>query len=385
MNIVILGASGSIGTQSIEVIRKNKNKWNLVGVSLGNRVFNLDSLIEEFNLKFVTLKNEKDYLFYKEKYKNINFFYGDDGLIALIKESNCEAIINALVGFVGAKPSIETIKNDKILLLANKESLVVCGELIKKELKIHKKAKLIPIDSEHVAIAKCLYNEKKSDVKYIVLTASGGPFFNTPLEEFKNIKKEDALKHPTWKMGEKITIDSATMMNKAFEIIEAHYLFNVGSSKIKVMVDQKSYVHSYVVFKDKIKLNVGPQDMKIPIEYSLNLGKPQNKKFLDVEENTLQNYSLKDMDYNKFSLINFGYYVIKKGGTSGAILNACNEECVKYFLQSKIKFIDIKMIIDKIMNMNFKKEYSSFEDLQKLDLLVRNETIKVIEKLRSNK
>ena len=380
--VLLLGASGSIGSQTIDVLLKHKGKFDLVGVSVGNRVENIENLIENFaNLNYFCFKNEKDYDEFLLRHPEKQAYFGDEGLIKIIEESNADMVVNALIGFVGFLPSIKALKMDKILCLANKESLVVGGEIVNSLLK-KGHAKLYPIDSEHVAIAKCLYDEKVEDIDKILITASGGPFFLLDKEKFNDITPEDALKHPTWTMGKKITIDSSTMMNKCFEIIEAHYLFNVPASKIKPIVDRKSHVHSMVVFKNRdIYLQVGPSDMRIPISYALFEGKPENGKYFeDVEINTYDKYEFYPMDYEKFPLINYGYFVLKKGGNSGAVLNASNEVLVNAFLNHEIKYLDINKIIDKIMSTyDFIKE-PSVEDLVKTDKEVRKLTKDLIEK-----
>lgn len=380
--VLLLGASGSIGSQTIDVLLKHKDKFDLVGVSVGNRVENTDNLIKNFaNLNYFCFKNEKDYDEFLLRHPEKKAYFGDDGLIKIIKDSNADMVVNALIGFVGFLPSIKALKMNKILCLANKESLVVGGEVVNSLLK-NGQAKLYPIDSEHVAIAKCLYNKKVEDIDKILITASGGPFFLLDKEKFNDITPEDALKHPTWSMGKKITIDSSTMMNKCFEIIEAHHLFNVPASKIKPIVDRKSHVHSMVVFKNRdIYLQVGPSDMRIPISYALFEGKPVNGKYFeDVEINTYDKYEFYPMDYEKFPLINYGYFVLKKGGNSGAVLNASNEVLVNAFLNHEIKYLDINKIIDKIMSTYAFIKNPSVEDLVKTDKEVRKLTKDLIEK-----
>lgn len=380
--VLLLGASGSIGSQTIDVLLKYKDKFDLVGVSVGNRVENTDNLIKNFaNLNYFCFKNEKDYDEFLLRHPEKQAYFGDEGLIKIIEESNADMVVNALIGFVGFLPSIKALKMDKILCLANKESLVVGGEIVNSLLK-NGQAKLYPIDSEHVAIAKCLYNKKIEDIDKILITASGGPFFLLDKEKFNDITPEDALKHPTWSMGKKITIDSSTMMNKCFEIIEAHHLFNVPASKIKPIVDRKSHVHSMVVFKNRdIYLQVGPSDMRIPISYALFEGKPVNGKYFeDVEINTYDKYEFYPMDYEKFPLINYGYFVLKKGGNSGAVLNASNEVLVNAFLNHEIKYLDINKIIDKIMSTYAFIKNPSVEDLVKTDKEVRKLTKDLIEK-----
>lgn len=378
MDLVILGASGSIGTQTIDVIKNNKKKWTLKGFSVGNKTFYVDEILKEFkDVTSICLKNKKDYLNYKNKYPSIKFFYGDKGLIKLIKYNKNVTILNALVGFVGLNPSIVSLKLNRTLLLANKESLVCGGNLINKILK--RKGKIYPIDSEHVAIAKCLYNENISDVNEIIITASGGPFFNLNREELKNVTLKDALNHPTWKMGNKITIDSATMMNKTFELIEAYYLFGIDFDKIKAIVNRKSLVHGLVKFNDgRIKLNVGENLMKYPILYALDLGKPNDDTFNDIELNTYDRYEFLNLSKKRFPLLNYAEKVVKSSKNEGVILNAINEECVQAFLNSKINFIDIENIIDKIFSSAVFIKCNNYKLLHLSNMYYRYKTRKEI-------
>jgi len=370
--LLILGASGSIGTQTLDVII-TYNLYELVAITVGNRFDIVDAIISKFpSLKYVTIKDSEIAKKYQEKYPNLHFYTGNAGLLQIIEDSNAEIVVNALTGFAGLLPSIKALELNKILLLANKESLVVGGEFIKKLLKAGK-GKLYPIDSEHVAIAKCLYNKNINDIDKILITASGGPFFDLDEKEFKNIKVEDALKHPNWSMGKKITIDSSTMMNKAFEIVEAYYLFDVPADKIFPIVDRKSHVHSLVKFKNgEYRLQVGPSDMRIPIYYALTFGKCDKEKFDDVEINTFDKYKFKGMNYEKFPLIDYGKFIIEKRGNMGAIINAANEECVYEFLNFNINYVDIKNIIDKIVDVYPYIKDPSLEEIIKTDLEVRN-------------
>lgn len=378
MDLVILGASGSIGTQTIDVIKNNEKKWTLKGFSVGNKTFYVDEILKEFkDVTSICLKNKKDYLNYKNKYPSIKFFYGDKGLIKLIKYNKNATVLNALVGFVGLKPSIVSLKLNRTLLLANKESLVCGGNLINNILK--RKGKIYPIDSEHVAIAKCLYNENISDVNEIIITASGGPFFNLNREELKNVTLKDALNHPTWKMGNKITIDSATMMNKTFELIEAYYLFGIDFDKIKAIVNRKSLVHGLVKFNDgRIKLNVGENLMKYPILYALDLGKPNDDTFNDIELNTYDRYEFFNLSKKRFPLLNYAEKVVKSSKNEGVILNAINEECVQAFLNSKINFIDIENIIDKIFSSAVFIKCNNYKLLHLSNMYYRYKTRKEI-------
>ncbi len=361
MNIVILGASGSIGTQAIDILKNRKGDYSLVGFSVGNNVQKIDEYLKEFDaVKYICVKNYSDYKVYKNRYRSIKFYYGDRGLVQLIRANKGSVFINSLVGFTGLKPSIEVLKNKGKLLLANKESLVIGGELLKK-LEAKYNSEIIPIDSEHVAVKKCLYKESLDNVKDIYITASGGPFFDIDDEKLKNVTLKDALNHPNRKMGSKITIDSATMMNKTFELIEGYYLFNVDFNKIKVKVDRKSMVHGFVIFKDgRDKENVSKPNMKDAIEYALNFGNPSNNdsSFIDTKENELKNYPLLDMKDRYTNILSYAKKTIENKGNYGAALSAANEAAVNLFLKEKISFIEIEQIINIIMkDAKIKKGY----------------------------
>ena len=272
--LLILGASGSIGQQTIDLLINNRITYDFVGFSVGKNVEYIDIALSKFkSVKFVYLIDDEKKEIFSKKYADLHFFSEKDGFEAFIKAVNPDVVVNALVGFAGVIPTLETIKLGKDLMLANKESLVVAGDLVNELLKTSS-TKLIPIDSEHVAIDKCLQHVEKSMVQKIILTCSGGPFRDKTKEELMGVKVEDALKHPTWKMGNKITIDSATLINKVFEIIEAHYLFDYDFEHIEVMIHPESKVHSMIELKnEQMLLDYGPNDMRIPIEYALSYRK----------------------------------------------------------------------------------------------------------------
>ena len=270
--ICLLGSTGSIGSQTIELINENPKDFSLVAVSCGKNIELFRKILaNNKNIKWACVQLENDYLVLKEEFKNINFYYGDEGLLELLQDcyKSIDLVVNALVGFAGFLPSVRTLELNTDLALANKESLVVGGEIINRILKTTN-AKLYPIDSEHVALAKCLKGKKKTEIKRLILTASGGSFRDLSREELAHVTKEDALKHPSWSMGAKITIDSATMMNKGFEVIEAKYLFNLPVDKIDILLHDESVIHSLVEFVDNSYLaDLGPADMKVPIAYAL--------------------------------------------------------------------------------------------------------------------
>lgn len=379
--IILLGASGSIGKQTIDIIKKHRRSLDLVGISIGNHVEVVDSILREFhNIQYVTLKNACDVDIFSKKYPKITFASGDKGILSLIEKVNADLVVNALVGFVGFLPTIKTIEKGIDIALANKESLVVGGDLINALLK-QNRGHLYPIDSEHVALAKCLHGNK--EVAKLVLTASGGSFRDLTREQLKNVTREDALKHPSWKMGEKITIDCATMMNKGFEIIEAYHLFKVPLEKIDILLHDESHIHSLVEFNDGSYLaDIGPADMRIPISYALFKGKRIKNDFCRMPLNEFPTFHFRRFDLKRYPCVGFAIQALKIGGTMPAVLNASNEEAVYAFLDKKIGFIEIEEIIEKVMNKHIVIKSPRVEELINADKWARDEAQKIIRRIR---
>ena len=377
MKVCLLGASGSIGQQTIEVMLENPNDFDLVAFSVGRRVRKIANILKNFpNVRAVCLQDKEDAKRYQSKYTNVIFFWGDDGLNQLIKISKADIVVNALVGFVGLKPSITALENNKILCLANKESLVVGGELINKILK-KSQGKIYPIDSEHAAIRKCLSVDDQ-DVEKIIITASGGPFRELKREELKDVTPEQALNHPNWNMGKKITIDSATMVNKAFEIIEAHYLFGFEAEKIETILNYNSYVHSIVRYNDgTYRLDAGKPDMRVPIKYALYQGVTDYQTIVTDDLNKIKKTKFGKLLVTRYPIIKVAYQVINEKGTLGAVFNASNEEAVKAFLEKKISFLGIEKIINYCLKKVENIPNPSYLDLKRVD----NETRMLVAKL----
>lgn len=361
-NILLLGASGSIGTQSIDVIREHKDLLCLKGVSVGKNTDYLKELLEEFNLEFVySIKKDEELI---NKYPNVHFYYGDNGLEEIVKEKDYDLLENALVGFTGFKPTLIAIENKKNIALANKETLVAGGELINKAVNKYG-VTLLPIDSEHSALLQCLQGHSLSDVRRLYITASGGAFRNKTREELKDVTLDEALKHPTWSMGAKITIDSATMMNKGFEIMEAHYLYNIDYDNIIPIIHTKSIVHSMIEYNDgTIMAQLSSPDMRLPIRYALlypnNVG-DQCVKYMNFEDSF--NLDFAPVDYNRYPLVKIAKELGKLKGNFGTILIGANDCANSLFLEGKIKFVDIeKLIIKTLKNAKYISNPSA-EDL----------------------
>ena len=371
ISVCLLGASGSIGQQTIDVMLKNPLDFDLVSFSIGQRTRYVRGIINRFpNIKNICLQSKSKVNYYKKQYPQITFYYGDEGLNELIKNSGADMVVNALVGFVGLKPSITALENNKILCLANKESLVVGGEIIN-GLLAQGKGKLYPIDSEHVAIAKCLAVDNQ-DVDKIVLTASGGPFRNLSRDQLIDITPEQALAHPNWKMGKKITIDSATMVNKAFEVIEAHYLFGYDFKDIEIKINFNSYVHSIVRYNDgTYRADVGKPDMRKPIKYALYQGLTSYETVVTDNLDEIKNTSFGQFDIKRFPIINVAKKVIEEKGSLGAIFNASNEEAVRAFLNHEIPFLGIEKIINSCLAKQKNIKNPDYEQLRQVDVFTR--------------
>ena len=385
MKICLLGASGSIGKQTIDVINKFPKDFSLAAFSVGKRTRCISYILRKHpDVKHICIQDKAIANKYKKKYPNITFYSEEKGLLELIRNSDSEMVVNALVGFVGLLPSIEAIKCHKKLALANKESLVVGGDLINSLLKEYN-GELYPIDSEHSALWKCLKVDSH-DVNKLILTASGGSFRKLSRKELENVTPEDALKHPTWKMGNKITIDSATMVNKAFEIIEAGYLFNYPYSKVGVTLHDESYLHSYVSLSSGgYRGEISKPDMRNPIRFALFEGKIPFKTSCFKSLDDLKGLHFHDFDIARFPAINFAKVVLDKKGTMGAILNRSNEEAVYAFLAKKIKFLDIERIIElSLKNMKYIAN-PSLEEILLVDRLTKEYSQKLIGEFGGNK
>lgn len=355
-DVFLVGATGSIGTQTLDVIREYSNEFRLVGVGIGNNIELGKKIIEEFKPEIISIKNKCELnLSYNPK-----VYFGDLGLleVASYKTKGEMLFVNALVGIAGLLPTVYAIKAKKDIALANKETLVVAGDIINDLIK-ENGVNLLPIDSEHSAILECLKGEEKREVKNLIITASGGTFRNKERSELVGVTKEDALKHPNWSMGAKITIDSATMMNKGFEVIEAHYLFNIPYSKIKTVMHPESIVHSLVEYEDGvIKASLGSADMHIPIAYALRY--PHHEKLECAKGLSLVGLSLnfKELSTDRFPCLGYAYKALEKGGIYRAVLNAANEAAVYLFLHDKIEFLDIEKIIYEELS---KEKYKNIE------------------------
>lgn len=372
-NISILGSTGSIGTQTLDVVREIGG-INVKAITANNNIELLEKQIREFNPDIAAVMNEEMAEKLKERVKDCGtkILSGIDGLIeaAVYKES--DTVVTSVVGNIGIVPTFEAIKAGKNIALANKETLVSAGELIINAVKKYG-VKLYPVDSEHSAIFQCLRGNEDNKIRRILLTASGGPFRGRKREELLNVRAEDALKHPNWSMGKKVTIDSASLMNKGLEVIEAKWLFGVDVEDIEVLIHPQSIVHSAVEYEDgAVIAQMGEPDMKVPIQYALTYPKRVKNSFPKIDFAKRNSLTFEKPDMDTFKCLSLAYRAVKTGGTMPTVMNGANEMAVAAFLENKIGFLDIADIIEKtMMSYNVKYDYA-VEDLVEADKWARN-------------
>ncbi|MBM7560621.1 1-deoxy-D-xylulose-5-phosphate reductoisomerase [Fusibacter tunisiensis] len=368
-NIVILGSTGSIGTQALDSINESKDRFRVLGLSCNSGVETLINQVELYNPKFVTVYDIKKYSALKRAlaHTNVKVLSGMSGLIEMVTDSEVDIVLTSVVGNIGLIPTLEAIKAGKTIALANKETLVTSGSLIM-PLARQMNVPILPVDSEHSAIFQSLQGESQAKIKRILLTASGGAFRNFDKETIKNKKAVEALKHPNWSMGKKITIDSATLMNKGLELIEAHWLFDVPPSQIEVVVHPESIIHSMVEFKDhSIIAQMGVADMRVPIIYALDYPERHENSVESLDFSKLKSLSFGQPDLDRFPCLEIAINACQVGGTVPTVMNAANEVLVAAYLNDKIGFYDISEIIQESIQ-NFETILSpSLEDILAVD------------------
>jgi len=371
--IAILGSTGSIGTQALEVISANNSLFEVYALTANN---NVDLLIEQsrkFMPEMVAIGNEDHYQVLKNALSDlpIKVFAGADSIAQVAEMQPIELVLTAMVGYSGLQPTIQAIKAGKKIALANKETLVVAGEMIC-ELASTYHAPIIPVDSEHSAIFQCLAGEGNNPIEKVILTASGGPFRTKSLQELEHVTSAQALKHPNWDMGAKVTIDSASLMNKGFEIIEAKWLFGVTPDQIQVVVHPQSIIHSMVQFVDgSIKAQLGMPDMKLPIQYAFTYPERLKTNFPRFDFDACSQFTFEKPDEERFRNLAFAYYVMEKGGNMPCILNAANEIVVAEFLKDKIGFLQMSDIIEEVLAKSEFIAKPNYDDYVKTDAVVR--------------
>ena len=375
--VLLLGASGSIGGQTIDIINEAKGRFTLTAFSVGKNLAKALEILENFPLiKHVFITSKDDAKVIKEKYPSVKVYSGKNGLAKITRYADYDMCVDALVGFAGLEPAVIALKRNKILCLANKEALVAGGTLINSLLK-QGFGKLYPIDSEHVALAKCLSKCKKEEVKRLIITASGGALRDTPLEELENIKARKALEHPTWKMGNKITIDCATMMNKGFEIIEAYYLYGYSLDKIDVLMHDESLIHSAVQLNDgNYWVDYGIPDMHNPIRWAMYEGDCDYKLFKVKSLSELNGCHFREYDPKRYPCTERAKKSLLEGASKMIALNASNEVLVNKYLKGEIKFSDIAKGVERVVSSTKLCLNPSLRQIKAIDKKARKEALR---------
>ena len=381
--ISILGSTGSIGTQALDVIAHNQDKFKVTALSCAKSLPLLCRQIEEFSPEAVAVRDEADAKELADKYRDLEIFWGAEGLKTIASMESCDMVLNSLMGMKGLEPTMAAIESGKDIAFANKETLVAGGQLVMDAVKKHGVA-MLPVDSEHSAIFQSLQGNRDNEIRRILLTASGGPFRGYSLEQLEQVSLEQALNHPNWSMGSKITIDSATMMNKGLEVIEARWLFDVPLEKIQVVVHPQSILHSAVEYMDSSVIGqMGNPDMRIPIAYAFSY--PERMDLSDVTQ-PLDLFSLKEglsfypADRSVFKTIDLAYEACREGGSCPVVLNGANEVLVDLFLHGKIRFIDIQNFLIQMMETHQTKRNLDLETILEEDMRGREDVRKLVEK-----
>ncbi|WP_102346911.1 1-deoxy-D-xylulose-5-phosphate reductoisomerase [Bacillus sp. Marseille-P3661] len=371
--ISLLGATGSIGTQTLDIIRLHPNQFELEAISIGNNLTLGREIIHTFKPKVVSVLNKESLdALQNQVPEGVKLVYGERGLIEVAANNDAEVVVNAVVGSVGLKPTLRAIEEKKAIALANKETLVTAGHLVMEKAKKNN-VPILPVDSEHSAIFQCLNGENRNSIYRLVLTASGGSFRNQSRHELKDVTIESALNHPNWSMGAKITIDSATMVNKGLEVIEAHWLFDLPYEKIDVVLHKESIIHSMVEFEDtSVIAQLGSPDMKVPIQYALTypdrLALPISKRLNLIDIGKLH---FEEASFDRYRALKFAYTAGKIGGSMTTVLNAANEQAVQMFLNGEIGFLEIEDCIETAMEKHIAIKQPDLETIIEIDQSTR--------------
>ena len=370
--LIILGSCGSIGLQTLDIVREFKDKFSVIGISVGRDLKKAKEIIKEFSPKIVVTRSETDKEELIGEFNDVIILSGDDGLVKLAtfeSENKNIKLVNALVGTIGLIPTIEAIKIGRNIALANKETLVIAGEIVMKLAK-ENNVTIFPIDSEHSAIYQALVGENKKDIKKIIITASGGSLREYKREELKGVTKEKVLAHPNWNMGNKITVDSATMMNKGFEVIEAHHLFGIPYSQIDTIIHKESIIHSIVEYNDSsMKAQMANSDMRMPILYALSY--PERFEYNNSLNLVGLNLTFQEMNYDRYPCLKMAIDSAVKGNIYPTVLNASNDCAVSLFLDDKIDFLMIEEIVKEALSMASPVEELTLEAILEVEKNVK--------------
>lgn len=366
--ISLMGATGSIGTQTLDVIKEHPDEFKLVAMSVGKNINMTRKIVAEFQPELVSVQEKDLYDTLKIEFPNTRFTLGEEGLVETAVYEKADILVNAVLGSVGLNPTMQAIEAGKTIAIANKETLVTAGHLVIDAAQ-RNNVPLLPVDSEHSAIFQALQGEKMKNIERLIITASGGSFRDRTREQLENVTVEEALNHPNWSMGAKITIDSATMMNKGLEVIEAHWLFNMPYEKISVLLHKESIIHSMVEFHDaSIIAQLGSPDMRIPIQFALTY--PDRLPLASAKRLNLAEVGklhFQEMDFNRFHCLQFAYEAGKRGGTMPTVLNAANEVASAAFLKGRIRFLQIEDLVEKALINHQVIENPSLSLIQEVD------------------
>lgn len=367
-NIAILGSTGSIGRSTLEVVRHLSERFRVTYLTANKNVDLLRQQIDDFHPRGVLVLDESIAAKLRTSVNGATeVLVGSEGLDEIVSRNDVDIVLSSLVGFAGLRPTLHAIRCGKDIALANKETLVVAGEIIMREVR-ERGVRLLPVDSEHSAILQCLRGEDVSAVSRVLLTASGGPFLHLDREHFGSITRAQALNHPTWRMGNKITIDSATLMNKGLEVIEAHWLFGIPAEKIEVVIHPQSIIHSMVEFVDgSIKAQLGIPDMKIPIQYALTYPDRPSASYPRIDFAALKQMTFFEPDLKKFPCLTLAFQALRAGGTAPAVLNAANEMAVELFLEERLPFTAIPLVIEEALAEHTPVANFALDDLLRAD------------------
>jgi 1-deoxy-D-xylulose-5-phosphate reductoisomerase len=376
--IAILGSTGSIGTNTLRVVERLNDRFTVVGLGAGSKIEELAEQIERFRPRVASVRRQEDASVLRQRFADLTVGSATGGMVDVATHPDVDLLVSATVGAIGLVPTLRALEAGKTVALANKETLVIAGEIMTRAMNASG-AELLPVDSEHNAIHQCLAGPHEKTVRRIWLTASGGPFRRASLEEMRRARPAEALKHPTWQMGPKITIDSATMMNKGFEVIEACWLFGVKPSQVRIVVHPQSTIHSMVEFEDgSVLAQLGVTDMRLPIQYALTYPErlPTDLPFLDLEN--AMNLEFHPPDLERFPCVGFAYQAIETGGTAPAVLNAANEIAVAAYLEERIGFLQIPEVIGETLERHERREASDLETVLAADAWAREEAQKLV-------
>jgi 1-deoxy-D-xylulose-5-phosphate reductoisomerase len=378
--IAVLGSTGSIGVSTLDLVRRFPERFKVHGLVAGQNLKRLASQVKEFSPRFVAIKNEEDVTRLRKLLggNRVEVLFGQRGAAAVSTAHEVDVVVAAIVGAAGLMPTLEAVRAGKEIALANKEALVMAGEIFVNTAK-EKGVRLLPVDSEHSAIFQCLQGNRRDEVDKLILTASGGPFLRTPLKRLKRVTVTQALKHPNWKMGQKITIDSATMMNKGLEVVEARWEFDMDPRRIDVVIHPQSVVHSMVQYQDgSVIAQLGVPDMRIPIAYALAYPHRLKGGWEALELTRHGELSFLSVDRRRYPALQLAYDALQEGGTMSAVLNASNEVAVAAFLQRQIGFRDIHRVIDRTMQGHVPQRPTAVEEVLEVDRWARDKASSLI-------